>query len=90
MYSFLFNISFMNLCYAFLFSPKMLIYFVSEENCISYEGCMTQLYLFIFFLISECYIVTLMAYDHYVVICNLLLYKVTMFPQMFCDIFCCL
>ncbi|XP_021027486.1 olfactory receptor 147 [Mus caroli] len=81
MYYFLFNLSFIDLCYSSVFSPKMLINFVSEKNSISYAGCMTQLFLFLFFVISECYMLTSMAYDRYVAICNPLLYKVTMSPQ---------
>ncbi|XP_032765841.1 olfactory receptor 147 [Rattus rattus] len=81
MYYFLFNLSFIDLSYSSVFSPKMLMNFVSEKNSISYEGCMTQLFLFLFFVISECYMLTSMAYDRYVAICNPLLYKVTMSPQ---------
>ncbi|XP_006998696.4 olfactory receptor 8B3-like [Peromyscus maniculatus bairdii] len=81
MYYFLFNLSFIDLCYSSVFSPKMLMNFVSEKNTISYVGCMTQLFLFLFFVISECYMLTSMAYDRYVAICNPLLYKVTMSAQ---------
>jgi olfactory receptor len=42
---------------------------------------MTQLFFFLFFVISECYMLTSMAYDRYVAICNPLLYKVTMSHQ---------
>ncbi|XP_040586017.1 olfactory receptor 147-like [Mesocricetus auratus] len=81
MYYFLFNLSFIDLCYSSVFSPKMLMNFVFEKNTISYVGCMTQLFLFLFFVISECYMLTSMAYDRYVAICNPLLYKVIMSPQ---------
>lgn len=81
MYYFLFNLSFIDLCYASVFTPKMLINFVSRKNIISYVGCMTQLFFFLFFVISECYMLTSMAYDRYVAICNPLLYKVTMSHQ---------
>ncbi|XP_028718244.1 olfactory receptor 147-like [Peromyscus leucopus] len=81
MYYFLFNLSFIDLCYSSVFSPKMLMNFFSEKNAISYVGCMTQLFLFLFFVISECYMLTSMAYDGYVAICNPLLYKITMSPQ---------
>ncbi|XP_006871085.1 PREDICTED: olfactory receptor 8B3-like [Chrysochloris asiatica] len=81
MYYFLFNLSFIDLCYSSVFTPKMLINFISEKNIISYVGCMTQLFFFLFFVISECYILTSMAYDRYVAICNPLLYKVTMSHQ---------
>ncbi|KAM7050747.1 olfactory receptor 8B4-like [Molossus nigricans] len=80
MYFFLFNLSFIDLCYTCVFTPKMLNDFVSE-NIISYMGCMTQLFFFCFFVNSECYVLVSMAYDRYVAICNPLLYTVTMSPQ---------
>ncbi|NP_001375717.1 olfactory receptor 8B8-like [Canis lupus baileyi] len=78
MYFFLFNLSCIDLCYSSVFTPKMLINFTSKKNIISYRGCMTQLYFFCFFAISECYVLTSMAYDRYVAICNPLLYNVVM------------
>ena len=81
MYYFLFNLSFIDLCYSSVFTPKMLMNFVFRENTISYVGCMTQLFFFLFFVISECYMLTSMAYDRYVAICNPLLYKVSMSHQ---------
>ncbi|KAM8955153.1 olfactory receptor 8B8-like isoform 5-T5 [Lycaon pictus] len=81
MYFFLFNLSFIDLCYSSVFTPKMLINFTSKKNIISYMGCMTQLYFFCFFVVSEAYVLTSMAYDRYVAICNPLLYNVAMSPN---------
>ena len=81
MYFFLFNLSSIDLCYSSVFTPKMLLNFISKKNIISYMGCMTQLYFFCFFVISECYVLTSMAYDRYVAICNPLLYNVVMSPK---------
>ncbi|XP_002928232.2 olfactory receptor 145 [Ailuropoda melanoleuca] len=81
MYFFLFNLSFIDLCYFSVFTSKMLINFTSKKNIISYRGCMTQLYFFCFFAISEAYVLTSMAYDCYVAICNPLLYNVVMSPE---------
>ncbi|XP_049712997.1 olfactory receptor 143-like [Elephas maximus indicus] len=81
MYFFLFNLSFIDLCYSFVFTPKMLLSFISERNIISFAGCMTQLFFFCFFVNSECYVLTAMAYDRYVAICKPLLYTVTMSPK---------
>ncbi|ELR51372.1 hypothetical protein M91_03999, partial [Bos mutus] len=81
MYFFLFNLSLIDLCYSSVFTPKMLVDFLSKKNMISYMGCMTQLYFFCFFIISECYVLTSMAYDRYVAICNPLLYNVVMSPK---------
>ncbi|XP_020856285.1 olfactory receptor 8B3-like [Phascolarctos cinereus] len=81
MYYFLFNLSFIDLCYSSVFTPKMLMNFVLTKNIISYSGCMTQVYFFCFFVVSEIYVLTIMAYDRYVAICNPLLYNVTMSQQ---------
>ncbi|XP_031199945.1 olfactory receptor 145-like [Mastomys coucha] len=77
MYYFLFNLSFTDLCYSTVITPKMLVSFV-KRNIISHAECMTQLFFFCFFVIDECYILTAMAYDRYAAICKPLLYQVTM------------
>ncbi|KAG5196321.1 hypothetical protein JEQ12_011007 [Ovis aries] len=69
MYFFLFNLSFIDLCYSSVFTPKMLINIISEKKTISYMGCMTY------------YVLTSMAYDRYVAICNPLLYNIAMSPK---------
>ncbi|XP_027690922.1 olfactory receptor 145-like [Vombatus ursinus] len=81
MYYFLFNLSFVDLCYSSSIIPKMLVNFVSEKNIISYPGCMTQLYFFCFLVISESFLLSAMAYDRYVAICKPLLYNITMSYQ---------
>ncbi|XP_047622065.1 olfactory receptor 8B3-like [Phacochoerus africanus] len=81
MYFFLLNLSVIDLCYSSVFTPEMLTHFLSEKKIISYLGCMTQLYFFCFFGISECYVLTAMAYDRYVAICNPLLYNIAMSPK---------
>nr|XP_010984869.2 olfactory receptor 151-like [Camelus dromedarius] len=78
MYFFLSNLSFVDLCYSSVITPKMLVNFVSEKNTISYAGCMSQLYFFLVFVIAECYMLTVMAYDRYVAICRPLLYNIIM------------
>ncbi|XP_041512804.1 olfactory receptor 150-like [Microtus oregoni] len=81
MYFFLSSLSFIELCYSTVITPKMLVNFVAKKNVISYQECMTQLYFFIAFIISEGHMLSAMAYDRYVAICNPLLYNVTMSYQ---------
>nr|AAL60952.1 olfactory receptor MOR165-5 [Mus musculus] len=82
MYFFLLNLSCIDLFYCSVITPKMLMNFVLKKNVISYEGCMAQFYFFAFFAISECYVLTTMAYDRYVAICNPLLYNIVMSPKL--------
>ncbi|XP_057605851.1 olfactory receptor 8B3-like [Hippopotamus amphibius kiboko] len=88
MYFFLFNLPFIDFFYSSVYTPKMLINFISKKNIISYMGCMTQLYFFSFFFSfflvggnSECYVLTSMAYDRYVAVCKPLLYNIVMSPK---------
>ncbi|XP_051011773.1 olfactory receptor 150-like [Acomys russatus] len=81
MYFFLRSLSFIDLCYSTVIIPKMLVNFVTEKNIISYPECMTQLYFYIVFVICECFLLSAMAYDRYVAICNPLMYNVTMSYQ---------
>nr|XP_006209955.1 olfactory receptor 8B12-like [Vicugna pacos] len=81
MYFFLFNLSFIDFSFSTAIIPKMLTSFVSKKNIISYAGCMTQLFFFCFFVFSESFILSAMAYDRYVAICRPPVYTVTMSPQ---------
>ncbi|XP_074091980.1 olfactory receptor 8D1-like [Macrotis lagotis] len=78
MYYFLSNLSFIDLCFSTVITPKMLVGFVSEKNIISYSGCLTQFFFFCTFCIADCFMLTAMAYDRYVAICSPLLYSSTM------------
>ncbi|XP_028722337.1 olfactory receptor 8D1-like [Peromyscus leucopus] len=78
MYYFLSSLSFIDLCYSTVITPKMLVNFLGKENLILYSECMAQLFLFVFFVVAECYLLTAMAYDRYVAICRPLLYNMIM------------
>nr|XP_048711163.1 olfactory receptor 1019-like [Caretta caretta] len=82
MYFFLRNLSFCDLCYSSIISPKMLLNFLVEKKSISYTACAVQMYLFYVFSDVECLLLAVMAYDRYVAICNPLLYTVTMSRQL--------
>ncbi|XP_040111670.1 olfactory receptor 8D4 [Oryx dammah] len=81
MYYFLSSLSFIDFCYSSVITPKMLAGFLGRDKAISYSGCMTQLFFFCIFIISECYMLAAMAYDLYVAICSPLFYNVIMSPR---------
>nr|XP_019810198.1 PREDICTED: olfactory receptor 8D4 [Bos indicus] len=81
MYYFLSSLSFIDFCSSSVITPKMLAGFLCRDKAISYSGCMTQLFFFCIFIISECYMLAAMAYDRYVAICSPLFYNVIMSPR---------
>nr|XP_033793497.1 olfactory receptor 1468-like [Geotrypetes seraphini] len=74
MYFFLGNLSFMDMCFSSITVPKMLTNLLSENKIISFGGCITQLFFFIFFLGAECMLLSIMAYDRFIAICDPLHY----------------
>ncbi|XP_002933756.5 olfactory receptor 5F1-like [Xenopus tropicalis] len=78
MYFFLGNLAFSDLCYSTVVTPKMLRDIVSERKSITFVGCALQLYFFAVFASTECYMLSAMAYDRYLAICQPLLYAVIM------------
>ncbi|KAG8551285.1 hypothetical protein GDO81_004043 [Engystomops pustulosus] len=55
--------------------PKLLDIFLTGNNIISYNGCMTQVFLFVMLMVTEYLILAAMAYDRYVAICLPLRYS---------------
>ncbi|XP_046537967.1 olfactory receptor 6Y1 [Equus quagga] len=82
MYFFLSNLSFLEMWYVTVISPKMLIDFLSHDKTISFNSCMTQLYFFVTFVCTEYILLAVMAFDRYVAICNPLRYTVIMTNQL--------
>nr|XP_033780516.1 olfactory receptor 1J4-like [Geotrypetes seraphini] len=78
MYFFLFNLAILDICLSSCTLPKMLSIFLMNNRAISFQGCMTQLYLFMSFTSVEFFLLTAMAYDRYVAICNPLRYSIIM------------
>ncbi|XP_029471540.1 olfactory receptor 1044-like [Rhinatrema bivittatum] len=74
MYFFLCNLSFVDMCFSSVTVPKLLSNLISDKNTISFSQCITQLYFFIVFTTTECVLLSIMAYDRYVAICNPLHY----------------
>ncbi|CAD7679630.1 unnamed protein product [Nyctereutes procyonoides] len=78
MYFFLSNLAFIDLCYSSSIAPKFLETLLTKHRSISFYACATQLGFFLNFLISEMFLLAVMAYDRYVAICNPLLYMMIM------------
>ncbi|NWR87568.1 O10C1 protein, partial [Furnarius figulus] len=74
MYFFLRNLSFLEICYTSVTLPRMLVNLLSGDATISFAGCAAQMYFFVFFGATECYLLVAMAYDRYQAICNPLHY----------------
>ncbi|XP_031226743.1 olfactory receptor 8K5-like isoform X1 [Mastomys coucha] len=78
MYFFIRHLAFIDLGNSTAICPKMLVNFVVDQNTITYYACATQMACFIMFIVSELSILSSMAYDRYVAICNPLLYSAIM------------
>lgn len=83
MYYFLSVLSFLDACYSTVVTPKMLVNFLSKDKSISYPGCVTEMFLFVTFGTTECFLLAAMAYDRYVAIYNPLVYAVNMSPRVY-------
>ncbi|NXI59299.1 O11L1 protein, partial [Chloroceryle aenea] len=78
MYKFLKNLSYLEICYTTTVVPKMLANLLAKRKSISFSGCMAQLYCFISLGATECYLLTVMAYDRFLAVCEPLRYGVAM------------
>ncbi|XP_021044735.1 olfactory receptor 5AN1-like [Mus pahari] len=82
MYFFLSNLSFIDLCFVTSTAPKMLSNFFQEKQTISFVGCIVQYFILSTMGLTECCLMTAMAYDRYAAICNPLLYSSIMSPTL--------
>ncbi|KAM4703178.1 olfactory receptor 4D5-like [Rhinophrynus dorsalis] len=91
MYYFLGRLSLVDLCYASVTAPKILINFLFKSDSISPSACITQLFFLHFFAGTESILLTVMAYDRYVAICNPLRYTSIMNSTVchWLDVVCC-
>ncbi|XP_068947078.1 olfactory receptor 5D18-like [Petaurus breviceps papuanus] len=78
MYFFLSHLSFVDFCYSTIITPKLLEILVVEDRTISFMGCIMQFSFAVTCVVTEMFMLAVMAYDRFVAICNPLLYTVTM------------
>ncbi|XP_016066578.1 PREDICTED: olfactory receptor 1J4-like [Miniopterus natalensis] len=83
MYFFLSHLAFTDVSFSSVTVPKMLRNMQTQQQSISYVGCITQLYFFILFGCLDNFLLAVMAYDRYVAICHPLHYT-TILRQELC------
>ncbi|OCT69817.1 olfactory receptor 8H3 [Xenopus laevis] len=74
MYIFLQNLSIIDIFFTSTILPNLLHILFTQQNNVSFWGCMTQMYVFMFLANSEYLLLTAMSYDRYVAICDPLHY----------------
>ncbi|XP_007957303.1 olfactory receptor 7G3-like [Orycteropus afer afer] len=82
MYFFLSNLSFIDICFTTTTMPKMLVNIQTQNQSISYRGCLTQICFVLIFVGLENGILVIMAYDRFVAICHPLRYTAIMNPKL--------
>ncbi|XP_075409120.1 olfactory receptor 8S1-like [Tenrec ecaudatus] len=82
MYFFLSNLSFLDLCLSSVTVPKMLENLLSVTKTISVDECLTQAFFVFLTAGTECFLLSVMAYDRYAAICHPLLYGQMMSKQL--------
>ena len=78
MYFYLHNLSFVDMVYTSITIPSMLSGFLTENKTTSVPACFLQMYFFIQMAVTGRALLTVMAYDRYVAICDPLRYTATM------------
>ncbi|XP_007532340.2 olfactory receptor 2H2 [Erinaceus europaeus] len=82
MYFFLSNLSFLDLCFTTSFVPQMLVNLWGPNKTISFLGCSVQLFIFLLLGTTECILLTVMAFDRYVAVCQPLHYATIIHPRL--------
>ncbi|XP_057584102.1 olfactory receptor 5D13-like [Hippopotamus amphibius kiboko] len=78
MYFFLSHLSFVDFCYSTVVTSKLLESLIVEDRTISFSGCIIQFCFTCIFGVTETFMLAAMAYDHFVAVCNPLLYSTVM------------
>ncbi|XP_028915042.2 olfactory receptor 10AG1-like [Ornithorhynchus anatinus] len=78
MYFFLRNLSFLEVGYTSVTLPRMLANLWTQTRTIPLVACAAQMYFFLMFGATECFLLAVMAYDRYVAICSPRQYSIIM------------
>ncbi|XP_057584748.1 olfactory receptor 8H1-like [Hippopotamus amphibius kiboko] len=86
MYFFLSHLSFLDLSYSTVITPKTIENILMSTKYISYLNCFAQMNCFVFLGTTECFLLSSVAYDHFVAICTPLHYPVVMSTRRCCSL----
>ncbi|XP_012787364.2 olfactory receptor 3A2-like [Sorex araneus] len=78
MYFFLGNLSVLDVGCITVTVPAMLVHLLSHRRTIPYESCLSQLFFFHLLAGMDCFLLTAMAYDRFLAICQPLTYSTRM------------
>ncbi|XP_047624291.1 olfactory receptor 1G1-like [Phacochoerus africanus] len=81
MYFFLANFSLTDLALSSTTVPKMLVNIQAHRRTITYTGCLSQIYFFLWLVGLDVFLLAVMAYDRFVAICHPLHYNLVMSPR---------
>ncbi|XP_032766073.1 olfactory receptor 7G2-like [Rattus rattus] len=81
MYFFLSSLSINDICLSTNTIPNMLINMITQNQSITYTGCLTQVWFVLVFTGLENCLLAVMAYDRYVAVCHPLRYSTIMNPS---------
>ncbi|XP_068428704.1 olfactory receptor 11A1-like [Clinocottus analis] len=84
MYIFIAALSINSVLFSTAIYPKLLIDFLSEKQIISYSACLLQWFTYYSLISSDFILLSVMAYDRYVSICNPLQYPTIMRKRTVC------
>ncbi|XP_071067162.1 olfactory receptor 14I1-like [Dasypus novemcinctus] len=82
MYFFIGNLSLIDFCCISVIVPKLIVNSLIGSKLISLTACAAQIFLFIFFGMTELVLLVVMSYDRYVAICHPLHYGLTITPRL--------
>nr|XP_020008883.1 olfactory receptor 5D13-like [Castor canadensis] len=85
MYFFLSHLSFVDFCYSTVVTPKLLENLIVEDRTLSFTSCIMQFFFACVFVVTETFMLAVMAYDRFVAVCNPLFYVVVM-SQKLCSL----
>ncbi|XP_012584389.1 PREDICTED: putative olfactory receptor 7A2 [Condylura cristata] len=70
--------TFIDTCFTSTTIPEMLLNILTQSKVTPYEHCITQIYFMVLFSVLDVFLLTMIAYDHFVAICHPLHYTVIM------------